>query len=70
MNSYKNFIENIYQKENHNDVKYFLEEFRVFAIKIYFSHPYTIKKLNLFEKFKYDNIDIEKDNLILNSLIK
>ena len=65
---YKNFIDNLYQKENSNDVRYFLEEFRVFAIKIYFSHPYTIKKLNLFEKFIYDNIEIRKDNLILNSL--
>ena len=67
--TYKIFVENIYRGEDHNDAKYFLEEFRVFAIKSYFSHPYTIMKLNLFEKFKYNKIDIEKDNLILNSLI-
>ena len=68
--SYKIFVEDIYRRENKNDVKYFLEQFRVFALKIYFSHPYTIKKLNLFEKFKYNKLEIEKDNLILNTLIR
>ena len=68
--SYKNFVEKMYKMENQNDAKNFFEEFRVFAIKMYFSHPYVIKKLNLFESFVYDNIDLMKDNEILDSLNK
>ncbi len=66
--SYKKFVENIYKKEDQKDTKYFFEEFRVFAVKIYFSHPYVIKKLGLFDKFVYGNIEIFEDNQILNSL--
>lgn len=68
--TYKIFVDNILKKEDNNDAKYFLEEFRVFAIKIYFSHPHIIKNLNFFESFKYNNIEKEKDNLILNTLNK
>ena len=60
----------MYKMENQNDAKNFFEEFRVFAIKMYFSNPYVIKKLNLFESFVYDNIDLMKDNEILDSLNK
>ncbi len=65
---YKIFVENIYKKEDQNNTKIFFEEFRVFAIKAYFSHPYVIKKLNLFQNFVYDNIEIAKDKKILDSL--
>ena len=66
--TYKNFVENIYKKEDQNNAKDFFEEFRVFAIKTYFAHPYVIKKLNFFQNFVYDNIDKAKDKKILNSL--
>ena len=66
--TYKIFVENIYKKEDQNNAKIFFEEFRVFAIKAYFSHPYVIKKLNLFQNFVYDNIEIAKDKKILDSL--
>lgn len=68
--TYKNLVENTYKMEDQNDAKNFFEEFRVFAIKIYFSHPYVIKKLNLFQSFVYDNIDLINDNKILDSLNK
>ena len=66
--TYKILVENIYKKEDQNNAKIFFEEFRVFAIKAYFSHPYVIKKLNLFQNFVYDNIEIAKDKKILDSL--
>ncbi len=56
--------------EYQNDSKNFFEEFRVFAIKMYISYPYLIKNLNLLNSFVYDNIDLIKDNKILNSLNK
>ena len=56
--------------EYQNDSKNFFEEFRVSAIKMYISYPYLIKNLNLLNSFVYDNIDLIKDNKILNSLNK
>ena len=68
--TYENLIENLYSQEDISEVKYFFEEFRVFATKIYFSHPYVIDKLNLFENYVYDKIEKVKDDLILDSLKK
>ena len=69
ISSYEDFLKKINEEVDSPQLKYFLEEFRVFAIKNYFSNKYVIKKMKLIENFKYDKIDKNKDQLILNSLI-
>ena len=64
-------LSNLYEKFDSQQVKIFLEDFRVFAIKNYFSMPSVLKDLSLLEKSDDvdDNIENEKDKAILNSLI-
>ena len=66
--TYEEILEKIYDKNETNKFKLFLDEFRVFAIKKYFSDKYVIKKLGFFDNSKYDNVEKEKDNAIINSL--
>lgn len=67
--SYSEISEKIYKTLGSDEAKNFLEKFRVFAIKQYFSHPFVIKKLKLYESFEYDKVEKEEDQLILSSLI-
>ena len=64
-------LNNLYEKFDSKQVKIFLDDFRIFAIKNYFSMPSILKDLSLLEKSDNvdDNIENEKDNTILNSLI-
>ena len=64
-------LKNLYENFDFQKVNLFLEDFRVFAIKNYFSSPSVLKDLSLLEKSDDtdDNIEIEKDKAILNSLI-
>ena len=64
-------LKNLYEKFDYQKVKIFLEDFRVFAIKNYFSIPSVLRDLSLLEKLDHvdDNIENEKDKVILNSLI-
>lgn len=63
-------LENLYKNFDSQKVKFFLEDFRVFAIKNYFSRPSVLRDLSLLEKSDHvnDNIENEKDKAILNSL--
>ena len=67
--TYEEILEKIYNLYETHKFKLFLDEFRVFAIKKYFSNKYVIKKLGFFDSRNYDNVEIDKDNAILNSLI-
>ena len=64
-------LKKLYEKFDSQKVKIFLEDFRVFAIKNYFSKPSVLRDLSLLEKSDHvdDNIENEKDKAILNSLI-
>ena len=63
-------LKNLYEHFDFEKVKIFLEDFRVFAIKNYFSIPSVLRDLSLLEKSDpvNDNIENEKDKAILNSL--
>ena len=62
---------NLYENFDYKKVNLFLDEFRVFAIKSYFSIPSVLRDLSLLEKSDSTdgNIEIEKDKVILDSLI-
>ena len=64
-------LENLYENFDSLKVKIFLEDFRVFAIKNYFSMSSVLRDLSLLKKSDHvdDNIENEKDKAILNSLI-
>ena len=64
-------LKNLYEEFDSQLVKIFIEDFRVFAIKNYFSIPSVLKDLSLLEKSDHfdDNIENEEDKAILNSLI-
>ena len=64
-------VKNLYENFDFQKVKSFLDDFRVFAIKNYFSNPYVLSDLSLLENSdqKNGNIGNEKDKAILNSLI-
>ena len=62
---------NLYENFDYKKVNLFLDEFRVFAIKSYFSIPSVLRDLSLLEKSDSTdgNIEIEKDKVILDSFI-
>ena len=64
-------LKNLYENFDYKKVNLFLDEFRVFAIKSYFSIPSVLRDLSLLEKSDSTdgNIEIEKDKVILDSLI-
>tara|TARA_Y200000002_G_C22139004_1_gene438094 strand:+ start:45 stop:467 length:423 start_codon:yes stop_codon:yes gene_type:complete len=67
--TYDNLVKEMSLELGFEKVTYFLEDFRIFAIKYYFSNRFVLDKIKPLQK-NYDDFleDESKDQMILNSL--